>query len=113
MIAGKLNRVVTLEEWGYTKDELGNPIGTVVDSWVQRANVEDRTGSQFKEASQQQWSYTHKITVRISSKAVNTNNTLVYEGYRYTINEVSKSSEGHKDFYIIRATKTELWLGSS
>ncbi len=125
---GQLNRVVTLEVWGYSQDDGGGAAGTVIDSWTQRASVIDRSGMtggnsplRFGRTSgtgssdanaQQQFSYSTKIIVRFL-RTIQTNYTLLYEGFRYTIQEVNIDTQGHKDFYIIRASKTEVWAGTS
>ena len=114
MIAGQLNRIVTIENWSYTTNLQGNSVGSVAESWNQRANVQDTSGRQFTDDAQQQWRYDIKVTVRVSlSNPVSSNSTLVYEGFRYTINDVSIDSEGHKSFYILRCSKKEIWQGSS
>jgi hypothetical protein len=117
---GQLNRVVTFEVWSYTQDNAGGTTGTVTDTWQQRANIIDRNsyrsalGAVSDDQAQQQWSYQYKITVRaLPPRTVLSNNTLLYEGFRYTINEVSLNTEGHKRFYVLRCSKTETWVGTS
>lgn len=119
MNAGQLNRVVTFEEWEFSQDDGGGPAGTVVDTWAQKARVEDRNsyrsalGAVSDTQAQQQWAFQFKITVRKLVREIRANNTLLYEGFRYVINEVSINTEGHKRFYVLRCSKTEIWVGTS
>ena len=118
MLAGQLNRVVNIEIWQFTQDDGGGVIGSVQESWQQRANVEDRTGyrssygSQGVDQAQQQWEYQYKFVLRYI-RPIQSNYTIVYDGYRYTIDEVALSSEGHKRFYHIVCRKGESWQTES
>lgn len=110
--AGQLNRVVTFEVWQYTQDDAGGTTGSVIDSWQQRAAIEDRSSYNSASAgqstiqAQQQWSSQFKITVRFL-RTISSKDTLIYEGFRYIINEAAISSEGHKRFYVLRCAKNE------
>ena len=124
---GQLNRVVTIEVWEYSQDDAGGTTGSVVDSWQQRAAIIDRSGmsggnsplrfgrtvtTNNNNNAQQQFSYSTKVIVRFI-RALQTNYTLLYEGFRYTIEEVNIDTQGHKNFYILRCSKTETWVGIS
>lgn len=117
--AGKLNRIITFEVWEYSQDNGGGAIGAVIDTWNQRAHILDRNsyrsalGAVDDSQAQQQWSFQFKVTVRKLTQQITSNMTFLYEGFRYVINEISVESEGHKRFYIIRASKTETWVGTS
>lgn len=118
MRAGELNRVITFETWQYAQDAGGGATGTVVETWNQRAKILDRNsyrsalGAVDDSQAQQQWSFQFKITVRFL-RTVTANNTLLYEGFRYVINEVGVNMEGHKRWYVLRCSKTETWVGIS
>jgi hypothetical protein len=125
---GQLNRVVIIEVWEYAQDDAGGTTGTVVETWQQRASVIDRSGMtggnsplKFGRVSgaggsdnnaQPQTSYMTKMIVRFL-RPISTVNTLLYEGARYVIEEVNVDTQGHKDFYILRCSKTETWVGIS
>lgn len=106
MLAGELNRVVTIEVWEYIQNESGEPIPTEVNTWEQRAKVENRNGSQQTQDGQQIWNYDTKITVRYFNE-IKSNYTVLYAGSRYTINSVSIDTEGHKSWYVLRCSKTD------
>ncbi len=113
MNAGQLNRKVVLETWEYSQDTQGNSFGTVSETWEQRAKVEDRSGRSFELAAQEQWNYDSKITVRVTSKEITANNTLLYEGWRYKITAANIDTEGKKRWYVLRCIKSEVWEASS
>lgn len=119
MTAGELNRVVTFEEWEYSQDDGGGTTGTVIDTWQQRAKFQDRSsyrsalGAVSDDQAQQQWAFQFKVTVRYLARQIDAKTTLLYEGFRYVINEVSINTEGHKQFYVLRCSKTETWVGIS
>jgi len=106
MVAGKLNRQITFNEWEYTQDDYGGVTAALATSWNQFANVVTTSGNQFGGEGVQQWQYDAKFTVR-KLKQIKSNHTITYDGANYTINDIRVTNEGKQEFYEIRASKTD------
>lgn len=112
VLSGELNRTVGIEVWTFTQDDAGGAIPELADSWEQKAKVLKRSGSQVNNNSQQQWVADLVVFVR-NLKTIRLNYTLIYEGDRYTINDVKVLDEGDKRFYQIAASKVQTWQAGS
>lgn len=113
MNASQLNRRITFEVWeSQPSDAGGGYMDVIVDTFSQWAKVEDRTGNQFAAEATNIWNYNTKVTVR-KQRVLQSQYTFIYEGFRYKIESLSVSQEAYKEMYIIRASKTDIYIDVS
>lgn len=106
MTTGELDRVVTIIRETSSTDAGGGLTAVQASEWDLWAKVRDRSGSNSNSQEQSVWEYDTTVTVQHDTlKPVRSNDTLEYEGKVYKINNISISSEGRKDWAVIRCTK--------
>jgi SPP1 family predicted phage head-tail adaptor len=101
----KLNRRVTVQVTGATRNDQGGLVADVVDSWDKWAHVENRSGSNSSPLQQQVWDYDYKITMRFEkSRPTQSNYEIIYGTKRLKINSVSIDSEAFQFFEVLRCS---------
>ncbi len=102
---GKMNRLITLNEWASVKDAGGgiskstNP-ATTFKVW---ARVENRSGFIQTDRNQRQWPYDYKVTVWHDAR-INEKLTITYDGKDLQINSLQIIDEGNKKQMILRCS---------
>lgn len=102
------NRRLRIQEWNQLQDAGG---GTYYDDiplldftvWGNKAN---RSGSQFNNEAQQQWTYDTTFTIRYDARVKSTM-TVDESGERWVINSIEVDNEGYKGLMKLRATHIE------
>lgn len=110
----KANRLVQIRRSGYTQNDIGGNVETLVAVWECFADVKDRSGSSSYTNNKEQWSYDYEVTKRYNPDAkVLSNDILIYDGIRHKINSISYRNEAKKDFEVIRCTRVDNQVNGS
>lgn len=102
-----MNIRVTIKQWDEnSQDDAGGSSRTLVNSWIVWANKKDPSGNQIANEAQQNWSYStvFKVRYRVEFKS---NFTLTDSTGNWTINSVSVSEAGYKEFMFLNCTKID------
>lgn len=107
-MTGQLNRRIVIKSWDHTQDA-GGGVSVVTDtSYTIWAKVEARSGAMFTGEQQALWNYDYKVTFRYeTSRIVQSNDTIDYDGKRMRINYISFLEEGRRKFCVARCSTTD------
>jgi len=109
---GKFNRRPIFYNETYAVDAGGGSRPVESERWEQWAKINDRSGSTSFSQSQDLTTYDYEVEVRSDGRFTSLTG-MIYEGQVCKMNSMSIKSEGYKDFFILRFTKTDTWVDLS
>ena len=104
----KLNRLITFEVWENSQNEFGDASQTIAETFNCRAHFDNNAINQNTYEGQQQWGDKGVFKLRYG-REIKSVYTIIYEGWRWTIDGVNVENEGHKRWYSINVSKLQIW----
>lgn len=112
MPTGKFNRRPIFYNGSYTQDAGGGTPFVETERWQAWAEVQNRTGNSFAAQATELVRYDYRVKVRFDGR-FNSNTWMIYEGQVCKLESLSLESEGFKNYWVLRYSKTETWVDLS
>lgn len=109
---GKMNRRPIFYNWTYSQDAGAGSSQVETERWPAWAEIKDRTGNKFAAQATDLQQYDYRVRVRFDAR-FNSNTWMIYEGQVCKLESLTVESEGYKNFFVLRYSKTETYVDLS